>query len=155
MKKIFFKAIRGLSLALATFVMGATNVSALGGISISNISCENKYNGTVRSDFNVVVDGLSVKVDDTYFDDAGDYLRCELEIVNNSSDEVTINEESISNMTNENISYTLSHNGDNLIAVGDTKTYTLNVEYLKEYSESQEIDNNVEIVSTSIVLLIS
>lgn len=145
MKKTFFKAIRGLSLALAAFVMGTTNASALGGISISNISCENKYNGAVRSDFSVVVDGLSVKVDDTYFDDAGDYLRCELEIVNNSSDEVTINEESISNMTNENISYTLSHNGDNLIAVGGTKAYTLDVEYLKEYSESQEIDNNVEI----------
>lgn len=145
MMKNFFKAIRGLSLALAAFVMGATNASALGGISISNINCENKYNGNVRSDFSVVVDGLSVKVDDTYFDDAGDYLRCELEIVNNSSDEVTINEESISNMTNENISYTLSHNGDNLIAVGGTKTYTLDVEYLREYSESQEIDNNVEI----------
>jgi surface protein len=145
MKKTFFNAIRGLSLALAAFVIGTTNASALGGISISNISCENKYNGAVRSDFNVVVDGLSVKVDDTYFDDAGDYLRCELEIANNSSDEVTINEESISNMTNENISYTLSHNGDNLIAVGGTKAYTLDVEYLKEYSESQEIDNNVEI----------
>jgi surface protein len=145
MKKIFSKCIKGASLALAVFIMGTTNVSALGGINISSISCENKYNGTVRSDFNVVVDGLSIKVDDTHFDDVGDYLRCELEIANNSSDEVTINEESISNMTNENISYSLSHNGDNVIAVGGTKTYTLDVEYLKEYSESQEIDNNVEI----------
>lgn len=112
---------------------------------ITSTTCTSMTGGTVNSSHNVTIDGLDLAVNDVTFEDVGDYLKCEIVIINNSDDELSVDLESISNKSDEYITYSLTTNDVNKITNGESKKYNLDIEYIKEYEESKTIDNSIVI----------
>jgi hypothetical protein len=140
MKKILY-----IVLTIGFLIMIEPVYAATNDVKISNVTCSNLYDGVLKENFNAEIDGLSISVDDSYFKKEGDYLNCQIEITNNSGEYVSIDSESISNKTNDNITYSITQDGENVITNGNSKIYTLDIKYTKKYTESKNIDNNVEI----------
>ena len=115
-------------------------------IEIISITCENKYNGELRDNVNAEVNGLTIKVDDSYFFKKDDYFKCKLVIKNNQDEDAMIDSESISSKSDENITYELTAEGENLIKKGESKTYNLLITYIKEVTEARTLENTVEII---------
>ena len=115
-------------------------------IYISNLSCTSKYNGELVEEFTASKAGLNIDVDDTYLREPGDYLDCNIEITNGTKEDVTVDQTSINRKSDQNIKYSLTSSGANLVkANGEKKTYNLRVEYLKKYTEDKAVTNRVEI----------
>jgi hypothetical protein len=141
MKKLFKITIVGVVLLL----FSAINVQAEDSVTITKVSCSNMYGGVLNNNLSATTSGLNIKVDDSHFINTGDYTKCVLEITNNSKDVVAVDSKSISNLSNDNISYELTSEGDNSIAISKSATYDLNINYRKEYTEDKVLDNVVEI----------
>ena len=121
------------------------SVNAEEQIEIKSIRCDNMYNGELRENVGTEVSGLTIKIDDSYFYKAGDYFKCTLVVKNNAADDVTVDSESISNKSDENITYELKTEGENIIKKGEEKTYNLEINYIKVVEEDKTLENAVEI----------
>jgi len=139
LKKKYFMIL----LFLITAILFIPSVSALDEGEISSISCKSMTGGVENSKHNATVDKLNINVDDVTFEDVGDYLTCEVIIKNNSEDELSVDLESISNKSDEYITYSLATDGENKVSKNESKKYILDIKYIKEYEEAKTIDNNI------------
>lgn len=114
-------------------------------VSITKINCSNMDGGELNENLGVKVNGLNIDVEDSYFSKVGDYTKCTLEITNDSKEEIKMDSSSISNLSDDYITYELVHKDSDIIKVGKSASYELNIIYKKEYEEEKEINQVMQI----------
>ena len=132
-------------IALIVFVMFFTIKVYAADVKITDIKCDNLYDSILKEDVNVEVNALNLTIGDTYFAKEGDYLRCTLEITNSSDEPVEVSSQAVRELSNDNVSYSLTSTGDNIIEAGKSKTFTFLAEYKKVLDRDGEFDNVIEI----------
>lgn len=116
---------------------------------IKNITCENMYDGEKVDDYKATINGTSIVTDDAKFTLLGDYVKCEVEVTNNSKEKIKLDVNSIIKNNNDNLSYDVTYAGDNLIKAGESKKYAVTVTYKTGYSNPTIIDNIINLTFTS------
>lgn len=141
------KVVKSIVLAMFIFMISITGVSAKElDVSITKVDCSNMNNGVVKDKLKAEIKDLAITVEDSKFSKVGDYTKCELEITNQSKDEIVVDTASISNLSNDFVNYNLTSADNNTkITSGKTKTYQLTIDYKKEYDKDTVLDNVVEL----------
>lgn len=126
-------------------ILFVSSVKALDDGEIESVSCKSMTGGVKNNLHNTTLNKLNINVDAVTFESVGDYLTCEVTIKNNTDEKLSVDLESISNKSDDYITYSLTTDGENKIDENGSKKYTLDIEYIKNYDSDKTIDNNITI----------